>query len=208
MPVTVEQLVEIFPNGDEDVFKEVTPGLNIAMAEREITSAQRECMFLAQCAHESMLFSVTQENLNYSADGLKRTFPRYFRDVDASDYHRQPEKIANRVYSNRMGNGDEDSGDGWRYRGRGFIQLTGKNNYAQCGEDLGVDLLGNPDWASTPEGAARTAAWYWWKNDLNKYADADDILTNTKRINGGTIGIAERERFWVAAWEVLSRDEG
>ena len=126
-------------------------------------------------------------------------FPKYFRDVDPNDYAKQPEKIANRVYGGRMGNGDEESGDGYRFRGRGLIQLTGKSNYIACSEDLEVDLIENPDYLITPEGAARSAAWFWSANDLNKYADADDIVGCTKRVNGGTIGLEERTELYEEA---------
>jgi putative chitinase len=174
------------------------------MEEFEINTKQRQAMFLAQCAHESGHFRLVSENLNYSADGLRRVFPKYFRDVDANDYHRQPEKIANRVYSSRMGNGDEASGDGWRFRGRGLIQLTGKSNYIACSEDLEVDLLENPDYLLTPEGAARSAAWFWWQNDLNDYADKGDIVGCSKRVNGGTIGLEDRKELYESAMEVFN----
>jgi putative chitinase len=180
---------------DEDIDKN-WKALSDAMDEFGIDTPARMAMFLAQCAHESSYFRLTRENLNYSADGLRKIFPKYFRDRDADDYHRQPEKIANVVYSSRMGNGDEESGDGWRYCGRGFIQLTGKSNYDACGAALGVDLHDNPDYLETPEGAARSAAWFWHKNGLNKYADSDDIVGATKRINGGTIGLEDRKEIY------------
>lgn len=201
--ITADQLVEAFDAAPGDAAK-FADALNAAMEEFEINTKARQAMFLAQCAHESGHFRLVSENLNYSADGLRRVFPKYFRDVDANDYHRQPEKIANRVYSSRMGNGDEASGDGWRFRGRGLIQLTGKSNYIACSEDLEVDLLENPDYLLTPEGAARSAAWFWWQNDLNNFADKGDIVGCSKRVNGGTIGLEDRKELYESAMEVFN----
>ena len=205
MSITREQFATALyeDSTDEDIDK-VYPALAAAMEEFEIDTPQRIAMFLAQCAHESAYFSVKRENLNYSADGLKKIFPKYFANRDASEYNRQPEKIANVVYSNRMGNGDEESGDGWRFCGRGFIQLTGKSNYTACGTALGVDLSENPQYLETPEGAARSAGWFWSKNDLNKYADAGDIVSCTKRINGGTIGLEDRTEIYEEVLKELS----
>ena len=195
MAITAELLQEAFDLEDNTAEKYID-ALNAAMDEFEINTSQRRAMFLAQCCHESGHFRAVSENLNYKADSLSRVFPKYFRDVDPNDYAKQPEKIANRVYGGRMGNGDEESGDGYRFRGRGLIQLTGKSNYIACSEDLEVDLIENPDYLITPEGAARSAAWFWSANDLNKYADADDIVGCTKRVNGGTIGLEERTELY------------
>jgi len=199
MPISRDQFAKALyeDTTDEDIDK-VYPALAAAMEEFEIETDEQIAMFLAQCAHESNYFQAKTENLNYSADGLNRIFPKYFARAgrDANAYSRKPEKIANVVYSNRMGNGDEASGDGWRFRGRGFIQLTGKSNYEECGEDLEVDLVSNPDYLETIEGAARSAAWFWWNHDLNKYADKHDIVGCTKKINGGTIGLEERKENW------------
>jgi putative chitinase len=134
-----------------------------------------------------------KENLNYGAKGLRGTFPKYFpTDEMALAYERQPEKIANRVYASRMGNGDETSGDGFKYRGRGLIQLTGCNNYTSFATDMGMSMEEAIDYLETYEGAAMSAAWFWWKNNLNQWADQEDMLTLTKRINGGTIGLQDR----------------
>jgi putative chitinase len=195
---------DAFEDCDEKTIDACLEPLNAAMEEFEINTPKRTAMFLAQCCHESSYFRVTKENLNYKAEGLMKIFPKYFRDADPADYAHNPEKIANRVYANRMGNGDEESGDGWKHCGRGYIQLTGKSNYEACGEALDVDLDENPLYLTTPEGAARSAAWFWHKNGLNKYADADDILTCTKRINGGTIGLEERTELWKDALEVFN----
>ena len=207
MPISRQQFANALyeDTTDEDIDK-VYPALAAAMEEFEIETPQQIAMFLAQCAHESAYFTQVTENLNYSADGLNKIFPKYFRNAgrDAQQFHRQPEKIANVVYANRMGNGDTASGDGWRYRGRGYIQLTGRNNYADCGEALEMDLVNNPDYLLTPEGAARSAAWFWWQNDLNDYADKGDIVGCSKRVNGGTIGLEDRKELYESAMEVFN----
>jgi putative chitinase len=159
----------------------------------DISTPERQACFLGQCAHESGGFSALQENLNYKQEGLCRVWPKRFPTIeDAEPYHKQPQKIANKVYASRMGNGDEGSGEGWKYRGRGLIQLTGKDNYRACGEALGVDLLANPDLVATPQYAALSAGWFWDKNRLNSYADKNDMQGLTKKINGGTHGIEDR----------------
>ena len=159
----------------------------------DISTPERQACFLGQCAHESAGFTALKENLNYSAEGLTKVWPKRFPSLDAAQpYHRNPEKIANKVYADRMGNGDEASGDGFKYRGRGLIQLTGKDNYEACGEALGADLVGDPDQVSSPQFAALSAGWFWDKNKLNQYADSNDMTTLTKRINGGTHGIDDR----------------
>lgn len=171
----------------------------------DITTENRVAAFIAQCSHESNKFKVIEENLNYSADGLNKIFPKYFKRAgrDAQDYHRQPEKIANVVYANRMDNGDEASGDGWRFRGRGVIQLTGRHNYTKFGETLGYTAEQVVTYLGTKKGALESACWYWDSNGLNKYADAQDIKTLTKRINGGYIGLEDRIHHYEHALEVL-----
>jgi putative chitinase len=172
-----------------------------------INTVPRVAAFIAQCAHESREFTVLQENLNYNAEGLLRIFPRYFQNVNPADYARQPQRIASLVYGNRMGNGAEQSGDGWRYRGRGVIQLTGKNNYVACSQDLFGDmrLVENPDQVSTDRAVAlMTACWFWKRNNINALADRSDILGMTRRINGGTIGLDDRVRHYEHALAVLS----
>lgn len=170
--------------------------LEQAMVEFGIDTKNRQTMFLAQVLHESGMLLLVEENLNYSEQGLLKTFKKYFDRSRAAKYARNPQKIANRVYANRMGNGSEDSGDGWRFRGRGLIQLTGKNNYIACGKDLGMDLIKNPDYLLTPEGAARSAGWFWEKNNLNRTADARNILANTEIINGGRNGLEHRTKLY------------
>jgi putative chitinase len=180
--------------------------LDAAMEEFNINTPQRKAMFLAQVMHESGKLSAVTENLNYKAASLDAVFPKYFKNAgrDATEYEHQPEKIANIVYASRMGNGDTESGDGYRFRGRGLIQLTGKDNYRACSEGLGQDLVDDPSYLETPEGACRSAAWFWDKNSLNDSADAGDILTNTKKINGGTIGLDDRKAHYEQALDLLS----
>lgn len=166
--------------------------LESTFVEFDIESTMRQSMFLAQVLHESAMLSATVENLNYSELNLVKVFKRYFDRTLAQKYARNPQKIANRVYANRMGNGNEASGDGWKFRGRGLIQLTGKENYIACGKGLGVDLIKNPDYLTTPEGAARSAGWFWQSRQLNKTADRGDINDNTRLINGGLNGLNRR----------------
>lgn len=154
----------------------------------------RKAHFLAQIEHESGLKPIG-ENLNYSINGLMNTFSKYFPNVNvASEYARSPEKIANKVYANRMGNGDEDSGDGWRYRGRGFIQLTGKDNYTDLSKDTGIDYVNHPDLLFNEADAMIAALWFWTKRNLNKYADQNNIKEVTRRINGGYNGLDHRKK--------------
>ena len=163
--------------------------LNETFAKYDINTPKRQACFIGQCMHESGGFKILQENLNYSAAALMRTWPSRFPDMDTAEkYEHNPQKIASKVYAGRMGNTTpEEAG---KYIGRGLIQLTGKENYANCGLGLGVDLLGNPDWLGTPKYAALSAGWYWHKKNLN--ALVDDIETMTKRINGGAIGLDDR----------------
>lgn len=159
----------------------------------EINTPERVAAWLAQCAHESGYFKFLKENLNYKAESLLKTFPKYFKTLDeAKQYEKQPEKIANRVYANRMGNGDESTGDGFRYLGRGLIQLTGKNNYTIFAASIDTPLEQIPEYLQTFEGAVQSACWFWEQNNLNKFADSRDIVTMSKRINGGTIGMEDR----------------
>lgn len=165
----------------------------------QITTRLRVAAFISQCAHESSEFRVLQENLNYSALALQRVWPRHFPTAQlAQQYARQPQRIANRAYANRMGNGAEHTGDGWRFRGRGLIQLTGRNNYAACSSALfGSDqLLQEPDLLLQPQWAVASACWFWQRNALNRWADAADITALTRAINGGTNGLDHRIQLW------------
>jgi putative chitinase len=181
------------------------PWLNMTMLNYEITTPQRQAMFLAQLAHESGSFKHVSENLNYSAEALRRVFKKYFLTDDvALMYARQPEKIANRVYANRMGNGEESSGDGWKYRGRGLIQLTGKDNYAAFSLKANNNALLEPDSVAEPELAAMSAGWFWDTNGLNKLSDTGDVRAATRRINGGFNGLADREAKYNKLITILS----
>jgi putative chitinase len=173
----------------------------------EINTSQRIAAFIAQCAHESGGFMVLTENLNYRWETLRKLFPKYFpNDAIAKDYASRPNKqeaIANRVYASRMGNGPEESGDGFRYRGRGLIQLTGRDNYAWFAASLEITPEEASEYLRTFEGAAQSACWFWETNKLNQWADTGDILTLTKRINGGTIGLEDRIKHYKHALHVL-----
>jgi putative chitinase len=179
--------------------------LNEVLPKYEITSPQRVAAFLAQCGHESADFTVLKENLNYSADGLTKVFPKRFPTLDAANpYNRQPEKIANKIYADRMGNGPESSGDGYKYRGRGAIQLTGHDNYKSFADSIGQSIDEAVAYTETLAGAIESACWFWNKNNLNQYADSADLVTLTKRINGGTIGLDDRVKHYNHNIEVLA----
>ena len=174
----------------------------------QIDSALRLAHFLAQCGHESGGFRLTKENLNYSAKGLNGTFKKYFPTLDSAiPYERKPEKIANKVYGNRMGNGPESSGEGAKFCGRGYIQLTGKENYTAFGKSINEDILSNPDKVAS-DYALLSAAWFFSKNGLHKMADGgstDAVVTSiTKRVNGGTIGLADRIKHFKEYYSLLS----
>lgn len=158
----------------------------------KINTSKRKAMFFAQLEHESELQPI-KENLNYSAKRLLEVFPKYFTKNDVNEFARKPEKIANRVYANRMGNGNQNSGDGWKYRGRGFIQLTGRNNYLLLSKDVRVDYINNPDLLLNEADAMIAACWFWQKNNLNEYADWGDVKGATRVINGGLNGLSDRE---------------
>jgi len=174
----------------------------------EVVTIERVAGFIAQCGHESGGFRVLSENLNYSAAALNKIFPKYFRRAgrDAQEYHRQPEKIANVIYANRMDNGDTDSGDGWRFRGGGILQLTGRYNYTKFGEAVEMSPEEAVEYVRTKKGALDSACWFWDENNINKYCDNMDIVGMTKRINGGTIGLEDRKKHYIHAIDVLGGD--
>ena len=201
--ITEEQIKHAYSSADGDIVSALVGSLDMFAEKYGLNTPLRLAHFLAQTAHESGGFRAVVENLNYSADSLSKVFPKYFKDVDPADYERQPEKIANRVYGGRMGNGDEASGDGFRYRGRGLIQLTGKNNYSAMAADMGVSVEECAEYLETPEGACESAAWFWNKNGLNALADKDDVVAVTKKINGGTIGLEDREKHTAEFKELL-----
>ena len=177
-----------------------------------ITNERRVAHFLSQCAHESGGFKRLEENLNYSAKALRAVFGRYFGDApkaDADEYARNPEMIANRVYNDeyrkyKMGNTEE--GDGWRFRGRGLKQLTGRDNYTRFGKSVGMTAEEAAEYVATPAGAIESACWFWNTNNLNDIADTDDVKRMTKKINGGTIGLEDRMRRYGQAMDVLGME--
>jgi len=171
----------------------------------DITTIPRVAGFIAQCGHESRNFTVLTENLNYSATALDQIFSKYFSRAgrDANQYHRKPRAIANVIYANRMDNGPTESGDGWRFRGGGILQLTGRYNYTQFGKALDMSAEEAVDYVRTKKGALDSACWFWDTNNINKYCDAHDIKGMTRRINGGYIGLEDRKKHWIHALEVL-----
>ena len=173
-----------------------------------VDTVERVAGFIAQCGHESGGFRVLSENLNYSAKALNTIFPKYFRRAgrDANPYHRKPEMIANVIYANRMDNGDTDSGDGWRFRGGGILQLTGRYNYTQFGKAVEMSPEEAVDYVRTKKGALDSACWFWDTNNINKYCDNQDIVGMTKRINGGTIGLEDRKKHYIHALDVFGGD--
>lgn len=198
MELTQEQLRQIIPKNPHVAHWH--SALSKLLPDYQIDTPQRMAAFLAQCAHESGGFTAIKENLNYRWQSLRKIFPKYFpTDEIAQEYASKPDKqaaIANRVYANRMGNGDEASGDGYRYCGRGLIQLTGKENYTWFAASLEISPEEASQYMETFEGAAQSACWFWETNNLNRWADANDILTLTKRINGGTIGLEDRKKHY------------
>ncbi len=173
-----------------------------------VDTVERVAGFIAQCGHESGGFRVLSENLNYSAKALNTIFPKYFRRAgrDANEYHRQPEKIANIIYANRMDNGDTDTGDGWKFRGGGILQLTGRYNYTQFGKAVEKTAEEAVEYVRTKAGALDSACWFWDENNINDYCDRQDIVGMTKRINGGTIGLEDRKKHYIHALDVLGGD--
>jgi putative chitinase len=174
-----------------------------------ILTPVQQASWIGQCGHECGNFKIMEENLNYRAATLLKLFPKTpkrawgFTPEEAAAYEKQPKRIANRIYSNRMGNRDEASGDGWRFRGSGFLQLTGHSNFYHAGKALGVDFVMEPELVRAPKFAAQTAGWFWQTHKLNQYADSRDFVTMTKRINGGTIGLDDRIKHINQALAVL-----
>lgn len=205
MELTLQQLQQLLPKNP--YVKQWHNALSQLLPDYEINTPQRIAAFVAQCAHESGGFTALKENLNYKAITLRKIFPKYFPDdAIAQHYASLPNKqeaIANKVYANRMGNGPESSGDGYRYCGRGLIQLTGKDNYSWFAASLSIPVEEASQYLETFEGAAQSACWFWETNKLNQWADKGDIVTLTKRINGGTIGLDDRIKHYEHALHVL-----
>jgi len=198
----VEQVAELLPRIEAQVWFDA---MTRVLPKWNIDTVDRVAGFIAQTSHESGGYSVLTENLNYSAEALDKIFPKYFKRAgrDARNYHRQPEKIANVIYANRMDNGGTDSGDGWRFRGGGILQLTGRYNYTQFGKAEGMSAEEATEFVRSPIGALASACWFWDTNNINKYCDNQDITGMTKRINGGTIGLEDRKKHYAHALEVL-----
>ena len=205
MELTIEQLKQLLPkNPYVDHWYDA---LSKLLPDYEINTSKRIAAFIAQCSHESGGFTALKENLNYKPATLRKLFGKYFpNDALAEEYCAKPNKqeaIASRIYASRMGNGDEASGDGYKYCGRGLIQLTGKSNYIAFADSLQISPEEASDYLATFEGAAQSACWFWETNNLNQWADKGDILTLTKRINGGTIGLEDRIKHYEHALHVL-----
>jgi putative chitinase len=203
--LTRDQLAQIIPKNS--FINHWHDALSQLLPDYEINTPQRIAAFLAQCAHESGGFTAIKENLNYRAPTLRKLFSKYFpTDELAAQYASMPNKqeaIANRIYANRMGNGPEESGDGYRYCGRGLIQLTGKNNYSLFAESLEISVEDASEYLQTFEGAAQSACWFWESNNLNRFADVGDIKGLTKAINGGFIGLEDRIKHYQHALHVM-----
>ena len=197
--VTAEQLAKLH------IGSEWVDALNETFERFGINTPKQQAAFIGQCGHECGNFKVLSENLNYRAATLMKLWPKRFPTQEiANEYEKQPKKIANKVYSSRMGNRDEASGDGYRFRGRGAIQLTGSDGYFHAGKALGVDFWANPDLVATPKYAALTAGWFWSTHKCNELAESANWVGLTKRINGGTIGLDDRIKHTNYALEVLN----
>ena len=203
MELTKQQLKELLPKNP--YIDQWHKALSQLLPDYEIDTPQRIASFIAQCAHESGGFIFLTENLNYKAASLRKIFGKYFPDdATAAAYEKKPEKIANRIYANRMGNGDEASGDGYKYRGRGLIQLTGKNNYFWFAASLEITTEEAADYLESFEGACQSACWFWSENKLNRFVDADDFKGLTRAINGGYIGYEDRKHHYEIALSMFN----
>ena len=197
-----EQLQQLLPNNP--YVNDWYEALAQLLPDYDINTPKRIAAFIAQCAHESANFRILKENLNYRAESLVRVWPRHFPNLEiARQYAHQQEKIANRAYANRMGNGNEASGDGWRFCGRGLIQLTGRNNYEAFAESIETPVEEIPEYLMTFEGATQSACWFWETNNLNTWADKGDMVMLTKKINGGDIGLQDRIKHYNHALHVM-----
>jgi len=202
MILTVEQLQQMIPTNQN--VGDWHESLEKILPDYDITTPERVAMFVAQCAHESGDFRRLKENLNYRAESLVRTWPKRFPTLEfAKKYANNPELIANYVYANRLGNGSTESGEGWKYIGRGLIQITGKSNYTDFAKTYDLDLEEVPDYLMTYDGAVLSACWFWNMRDLNTPSDALDVETVTLRINGGYTGLEERKERFDYAIQIL-----
>jgi putative chitinase len=211
MNITEDQLAAMLPTNKE--IAEWCRVLNSAFPKYEINNARRIAAFISQCAHESRDFTAMEENLNYSQQALERVFPRYFGPGkrDAAQYARNPEAIANYVYMDEFRSkagalGNTQPGDGWKFRGRGLKQLTGRNNYSRFAKDYDMTADEAAEWIETKDGALASALWFWNTNNLNRIADTGEVAALTKRINGGTIGLEDRQHRYNVAMQALTGD--
>ena len=201
MQITKEQLSQLIPKNP--YLDQWYKALSVLLPDYEINTPNRIAAFIAQCAHESASFTALHENLNYRSETLSKVWPKKFPASIAQQYAHKPEAIANRAYGGRMGNGPEASGDGFKYCGRGLIQLTGKDNYTSFAESIETPVEEIPEFLGTFEGAVQSACWFWENNNLNQFADSGDMLTLTKRINGGTLGLDDRIKHYNHAMHIL-----
>jgi putative chitinase len=203
MSLTKDHIIHIL-HGNADAAAWADAALEV-LPKYEINTPNRIAGFFAQCGHESMNFTALSENLNYRAETLEKLFSKYFSKAgrNAADYAKQPEKIANVIYANRMGNGDTASGDGFKFRGRGVIQLTGRDNYSAFALSIKMTLPDVIDYVQTKKGALESACWYWNSRNINAACDANDIVRMTKLVNGGTIGLEDRRSHYEKALAVL-----
>mgnify|MGYP000427389944 CR=1 FL=1 len=212
--LTAKQLNDMIPGNDRDTVERWHEAIIAKLPVYEINTKSRVAHFISQCAHESNNFRSLTENLNYSEKALGAVFGRYFGDApkaNAAEYARNPEMIANRVYNDefrryKMGNTQE--GDGWRFRGRGLKQLTGRDNYTRFGSSVNMSAEEAAEYVSTPSGAIESACWFWSINMLNEIADTGDVRMMTRKINGGAIGLEDRQKRYVNAMSVLGEDVG
>ena len=192
MQLTLDQVRQACPRAPPLRLAALLAPINASLIDADISSPERAAMYLAQLGHESSDLTCMVENLSYSEEGLMRVFPRHFRPDEAKAFEYRAPAIGSRVYADRMGNGDEQGGDGWRFRGRGAIQLTGANSYRDCGRALGIDLLARPDLAATSAYCFAVAAYFWRARDINRFAERGDVEGANRAINGGLTGIADR----------------
>ena len=202
MEIRQDQLAQILPGNP--YVEHWCEALNKILPDYDISTPQRVAAFLAQTAHESGGYTALHENLNYQAASLCKVWPSHFNESIADQYAHNPEKIANRAYAGRMGNGDEASGDGWNFCGRGLLQVTGRVNYQAFADSVQMNIDDVPAFLQTFEGAVQSACWFWENNNLNQYADNGDFVTMTKKINGGTLGLDDRQHRYLQAMQVFS----
>ena len=201
MQITQDQLSQILPGNA--YIEHWCDALNKILPDYDITTVNRVAAFLGETYVESAGYTALHENLNYTAQSLCRVWPSHFSADIADQYAHNPERIANRAYAGRMGNGDEASGDGWKFCGRGLIQVTGRNNYQAFADSLQMNIDDVPAFLTTFEGAVQSACWFWEANNLNALADNGDVLGITKKVNGGTLGLQERQQHTAQAHQIL-----